>query len=348
MKVLLIKTSSLGDVIHTLPALTDALRAIPGLKVDWVIEKGFAAIPGWHPAVDKIIPVAIRYWRKNIFKGETWREIRNVISGLRAEKYDLIIDAQGLIKTAWLAWFVKAKTHGYALGCARDKVVPIFYQHQYKITFEHHAITRMRKLFSQALNYTFDDNLPSYGVNKANWQTAKLPCENYILFLHNTTWKNKHWPETYWIKLAALLKEKNYKIKLSWGSEQERINSQKIANQCCHAELLPDLNVEGLLPYIANAKAVVSVDTGLGHLAAALNIPTVALFGPTDPDKTGIMGPRQLSLKSDFSCAPCLSRECRYRGKTAEWPACFESITPALVLKKLMDLLNKKCEEKNA
>lgn len=339
MKILLIKTSSLGDVIHTLPALTDAQKAIPDLKIDWVVEERFAAIPSWHPVVNKIIPVAIRKWRKKLFNKQTWSEVKAVISQLKSEKYDLIIDAQGLMKTIWLSWFVKAKTYGYALGCARDKVVPIFYNKKFKIGFEQHAVERMRKLFAGALNYQYASQPADYGIDKTQWQSAELLEQNYILFFHGTTWKNKHWPENYWIKLANLLQKKNYSVKLSWGSEQEKLNSEKIASQCINTQLLPDLNIMGLLPYIASAKAIVAVDTGLGHLAAALNIPTIALFGPTDPSKTGIMGPKQLSLKSDFACAPCLKRECSYKQKSSEWPACFESVTPELVLEKLLPLL---------
>lgn len=341
MKILLIKTSSLGDVIHTLPALTDALNNISDIQIDWVIEERFAAIPSWHPAVNKIIPVAIRRWRKNIFSLKTWSEIKKVIAILKSEKYDLIIDAQGLMKTIWLSWFVKSKTHGYSLGCARDSVVPLFYAKKYKITFDYHAVERIRKLFSYALNYNLPKCLADYGVDKAKWQLPELVDENYILFFHGTTWENKHWPESYWIKLANLLNKKKFQVKLSWGSEREKNNSQNIADNCeaSKTKLLPDLDVMGLLPYIASAKAVVAVDTGLCHLAAALNIPTVALFGPTDPCKTGITGPQQLSLKSDFSCAPCLKRECSFKQKSEEWPACFESITPEKVLEKLQPFL---------
>lgn len=351
MKILLIKTSSLGDVIHALPALTDALRAVPELKVDWVVEERFADIPSWHPAVNKIIPVAIRRWRKKLYKKQTWREIKTAISVLRKEKYDLIIDAQGLMKAVWISWFVKAKTCGYAFGCARDSVAPLFYNKKFKLTLEDHAVERIRKLFSGALNYhlpnSLPDKLPNYGVDKTRWQKSELINENYILFFHGTTWKNKHWPENYWASLINLLDKKNYKVKLSWGSEQEKLNSLKIVElsqvqnkvENKNVSLLPDLNVAGLLPYIASARAVVAVDTGLCHLAAALNIPTVALFGPTDPSKTGVTGPQQITLKTNFDCSPCLRRECDFKQKTQEWPACFESLKPELVLEKLLSLL---------
>ena len=126
MRVLVIKTSSLGDVIHALPALTDAARAIPGIRFDWVVEEGFAEIPTWHPAVDKVIPVAIRRWRKNLwqtFKSGEWRRFKQRI---QSTKYDLVIDAQGLLKSAWLTRYVRAPVAGFDKNSAREPIAARF------------------------------------------------------------------------------------------------------------------------------------------------------------------------------------------------------------------------------
>ena len=128
MRVLLIKTSSLGDVIHTLPALTDAARAIPGIRFDWVVEEGFAEIPAWHPAVDAVIPVAIRRWRKKPLQAVRSGEWSNFKRRLRETQYDLVIDAQGLLKSAWLTRYARAEVVGLDKSSAREPLAARFYQ----------------------------------------------------------------------------------------------------------------------------------------------------------------------------------------------------------------------------
>lgn len=337
MRVLIIKTSSMGDVIHTLPALTDAMRVIPNIRFDWVVEEKFRAIPAWHPAVDRVIPIALRRWRKsksrNPFK--MWRALKAFYAILNQEKYDLVIDAQGLLKSALMTRFVSVPCAGYQSHCIREKSASFFYQHCYDVSWQQHAVERIRQLFSQALYYPRPTTMADYGVNKNQWLEAKQ--EPYVLFFHGTTWANKHWPENYWKMLIKLLNKRQLRVKLSWGTSEEYKRSHRLSQQG-DAEILPDLDINGLVSVIANASAVVAVDTGLCHLASALNIPTVALFGPTDPEKTGVMGEKQVNLTADFSCAPCLKRECSYQEKTQEWPACFFTIPPHLVLDQLIKM----------
>ena len=151
MKVLLVKTSSLGDVVHTLPALTDAQRAIPGIRFDWVVEEGFAEIPTWHPAVDQVIPVAIRRWRKSPWQTLRSGEWRRFKARLRETRYDLVIDAQGLLKSAWLTRYVKAPVAGLDRDSAREPLAARFYDRCYAVPREQHALERVRQLFAQAL-----------------------------------------------------------------------------------------------------------------------------------------------------------------------------------------------------
>lgn len=336
MKVLIIKTSSMGDVIHSLPALTDAKEAMPNIQFDWVVEERFKMIPAWHPAVDKVIPVAIRRWRKSLLSKQTRTEMKAFFKNLRAASYDLVIDAQGLLKTAWITKKVKAPSCGLNVKSAREPMASLFYHRRVFVRSDQHAVERVRQLFSQALYYPYPVGMADYAVDKERWQTPQKP---YVLFFHGTTWANKHWPITYWKSLAGMLRQQGMAVKLSWGSEDEREASHAIADGAQGVDILPNLNIEGLMPVIANAKAVVAVDTGLGHLAAALNIPTVALFGPTDPDKTGLMGEKQVNLVADFSCAPCLKRECSFRGEAAVWPACFATVTPERVMAQLKQLV---------
>ena len=139
MRVLLVKTSSLGDVIHALPALTDAARAIPGITFDWVVEEGFAEIPTWHPSVGNVIPVAIRRWRKNLWETIKSGEWRRFKQRLRAEKYDLVIDAQGLLKSALLTRYVKAPVAGFDRDSAREPLASRFYQRRLAVARGQHA-----------------------------------------------------------------------------------------------------------------------------------------------------------------------------------------------------------------
>lgn len=294
MKVLLVKTSSLGDVIHTLPALTDAQRAVPGIRFDWVVEEGFAEIPRWHPAVDQVIPVAIRRWRKNVLETLRSGEWQRFTERLANQRYDLVIDAQGLLKSAWLTRYVKAPVAGLDRDSAREPWAARFYDRRYAVPREQHALERVRQLFAQALGYPLPSGLGDYGLDRNRLQ---LPVdEPYLLFLHGTTWPSKHWPEAYWRELAERMSAQGWAIRLPWGNAEEQARAERIADGLTNVRVLPKLNLAGVAGVIAGARACVAVDTGLGHLAAALDVPTVSLYGPTLPGRVGAYGRDQVHL----------------------------------------------------
>lgn len=342
MHVLIIKTSSMGDVIHTLPALTDAGKALPTISFDWVVEENFSEIPRWHPRVKNVIPVALRRWRKTIFTAKTRQEWQAFRQRMRATQYDLIIDAQGLLKSVFLALNARGKSCGFDFRSARDPLAALFYQRRFTTAKvkEQHAVTRVRNLFSQALNYTLPGTVPDYGIDRQRF-CQESTTENYLVFLHGTTWTTKHWPEEYWIELARLASDKGCAIKLPWGNPSEEERAIRIAATCSRAEVLPRQDLLGMARVLAGAKAIVAVDTGLGHLAAALNVPAVSLYGPTNPILTGALGQSQKHLAAHFSCAPCFSRECVYRGNEIYLvnPPCFATLSPALVWAALAVLL---------
>ena len=347
MRVLLVKTSSLGDVIHALPALTDAARAIPGITFDWVVEEGFAEIPTWHPAVGKVIPVAIRRWRKNIWQTIKSGEWRRFKQSLRAEKYDLVIDAQGLVKSAWLTRYVKAPVAGLDKDSAREPLASRFYQRRLAVARGQHAVERLRQLFAVALGYDLPKGLGDYGLDVE--RLIELPRNKpYVLFLHGTTWDTKHWPEVYWRDLAQRMGHLGVEVRLPWGNPAEKARAERIANGLNNAVVLPKLNLAGVAKVLASASACVAVDTGLGHLAAALDVPTISLFGPTNPGLTGAYGKGQIHLASDFPCAPCLQKKCTYTPTAQdqqrfdlknEWPLCFTRLNPERVASRLSTLL---------
>jgi heptosyltransferase-1 len=341
MKVLLIKTSSMGDVIHTFPALTDVMRHCPSVQLDWVVEEKFSHLAALHPLVNRVIPVSIRRWRRAWWQKKTRQEFVAFIKNIRSTEYEYIIDAQGLLKSVWIGLFAKGKSCGYDFSSARESMVSFFYRQRVRVSWEQHAVERMRRLFSEIMSYSFSRALPDYGLDRQRWQRID---ESYVLFFHGTTWKNKHWPIAYWVDLARLLNAQGISVKLSWGTEEEKRNSDAIKQACENVAVLDQLTVSGLLPVIASAKAIVGVDTGLSHIAAALNVPTIALYGPTDPRLTGVMGPQQKSLAANFSCAPCLRRECRYKGAADVWPGCFASLSPKRVFEELMQIIPKGLE----
>lgn len=331
MRVLIIKTSSMGDIIHTLPALTDAGNAFSNITFDWVVEENFSEIPSWHPLVKKIIPVALRRWRKHFFSSTTWKEFFIFYKKLRENRYDLIIDAQGLVKSTFLTYLAKGTRCGFDRASAREAVASLFYQRTFCVSKKQHAIRRLRSLFSQALSYSLPTTTPQYGIHRQTFLSAEKK-EKYILFLHGTTWKTKWWPEDYWIALSKKVIAAGLHIKLPWGNTTEKERAERIASHSTHAEILPRLDLSAMAKIIANAEAIVSVDTGFCHLAAALDVPTISIYGATDPQLTGAQGSSQLHMTSSYFCSPCLKKTCQFN---TDNPPCFQEISPDKVWEKL-------------
>lgn len=299
MRVLLVKTSSMGDVLHSLPALTDAQQAIPNIQFDWVVEEGFAQIPTWHSAVNQVIPVAIRRWRKSWFSAPIRAERAAFRQQLQATQYDAIIDAQGLLKSAFLVTrLARGEKHGYDRHSIREPLASFFYDHRYAISKQQHAVERIRQLVAKSLGYTCPTQQGDYAIARHFLQSSGNQESPYVVFLHSTTRDDKHWPEENWRNLIALMADSGVKIKLPWGAPHEQQRAQRLAEWFDFVEVLPKLSLAEVAQQIANAKAVVSVDTGLSHLTAALDKPNFTLFGPTDPGLIGGYGQGQHVIKS--------------------------------------------------
>lgn len=336
MRVLIIKSTSLGDIIHTLPALSDAVKMIPGITFDWVVEEPFQEIPLWHPAVRAVIPVALRRWRKEGWKNVQKSEWVQFYRRLRQEKYDAIIDAQGLFKSAVLTLLSRGKRRiGLSWKSAREPVASLFYDKRVVVPWGQHAVNRARKLFAEGLGYPLPSSVANYGIDTNRLSPAPI-ADPYFVFLHGTTWDTKHWPEIYWVQLAKIVSDAGFAIQLLWGNDIELARAQKIASGLPNAFVVPKrLRLTEAAGVLAGARGIVTVDTGLGHLAAALGVPAVALFGPSDPKNSGTLGKRQVHLAATFPCAPCYDRVCKYRGEKPVNPPCFASLSPALVWEKL-------------
>ncbi|MCV6636625.1 lipopolysaccharide heptosyltransferase I [Candidatus Albibeggiatoa sp. nov. NOAA] len=333
MRILIIKTSSLGDVIHTLPALTDAAKQCKTLHCDWVVEEAFSEIPAWHPAVSRVIPVAIRRWRRHplkMWKNKEWQQFKQSI---QQEKYDYVIDAQGLFKSAVLTAQAKGIRCGLDGNSAREPIASWFYDKKITVSTAQHAVIRTRLLFANLLNYELPTAEPDYGI-KPSFQIDK---QKHVIFLHGTTWTTKHWYDDNWADLAKLVTNRGYQVRIPWGNEVEKQRAEKIAASHDNIHIIDRGNLQTLGYELAQAQAVVGVDTGLAHLAAALDVPSVTLYGATKAGLTGTMGKQQIHLNAQFPCAPCLKKQCSY--KTAAQPPCYQDLSVDKVWRSLKDLL---------
>jgi heptosyltransferase-1 len=287
-KLLLIKTSSLGDVIHALPAISDVHKCIAGSVVDWVIEESLTAIARLHPGVSDVIPVAMRRWRRAWWR----RSIRDEVSAyrrrLRAHTYDAIIDAQGLIKSALITRAARGVRHGLDFYSSREPLA-WFYHHTYRISWDVHAVERNRQLFARALGYAVPP-VCEYGIRSAPHHFAWLTHDAYAMLLHATSGNYKLWDERNWIELGSALNAAGIACVLPWGNAEERERSMRIAQALPNAVVPPAQDFTDVAKVLAGARVAVGVDTGLTHLAAALGVPTAGIYVATDPAATGIYG----------------------------------------------------------
>ena len=339
MRVLLIKTSSMGDVIHTLPALTDALTAIPDLTVDWVVEEGFADLARRHPAVNQVIPCALRRWRKHPIKARRSGEWGAFKSALQATRYDAVIDAQGLIKSAFITRLGQGPKFGLDKHSAREGLSAKVLDHPQSVFKGQHAITRVRQLFALSLDYALPVSAPDYGLPRSHVPTP-LSQPSELVFCHGTTWVTKHYPEAFWRKLVELACAEGHRVHLPWGNDDEKARAERLAADFDQAAVLPKMGLDALTDKLLGWDAFVAVDTGLAHLAAAAGLPGLALYGPTDPVLTGVQGLRAESRAAEFPCAPCVQEKCTYRGELGKGvtPPCFSTLKPEFVWRELKRL----------
>ena len=285
--VLFVKTSSLGDVVHHMPAVTEARARRPDLHLAWVVEEAFAPLVRLHPAVDDVISVASRRWRRSLSGPSTWREIGEFRRMLRARTYDAVIDTQGLIRSALIARAARGRRHGYDIGSIRERAASLFYDVRHSVARGQHAIARNRALTGLALGYS-PEGPPDYGLVRA--RLSPSPSDRYAVLLHATAEREKEWPAENWIALGQSLRARGIRLVLPWGNAREQERSRVIAAALPGAEV-PDLRpLDGVSRLIAGASLVVGVDTGLLHLAGALGVPLVGIFAGSEPGLTGPIG----------------------------------------------------------
>jgi len=282
---LLIKTSSLGDVLHNLPVVSDIRRAFPEAKIDWVVEENFADLPALHPAVRNVYPVAVRRWRKN-----WWRARAEIITACRSfqnQRYDLVLDTQGLVKSALLTRLAHGIRAGFAWDSAREPLSSLFYNQTYSVTKTLHAVERNRRLAAAALGYQLQAPA-DYGIRTPALNLPWLNTNQYVVLLHATSRDDKLWYETNWLSLGAHLRQAGLQAILPWGSAAEKSRAERLCAGIPDSLVAPRLNLNEAATLLGKACAVVGVDTGLSHLAAALNVPTVGIYIATNPGLTGL------------------------------------------------------------
>ena len=290
MKALIVKTSSMGDVIHTFPAVEDAIRNRPDIDFDWCVEEPFAGIVALHPAIGTIHKVAIRRWRKKLFDGHTWREMAGLRRALRAGNYDLVIDAQGLLKSALVAIQAGAPIAGFDRASAREPSATLFYQRKYAVARDLHAIERTRRLFGLALGYQPDLSALGSGIVPPAGGLAGVEGRTAFL-LHGTSREDKKWPVEDWIETARELANRQFTPVVTWSNEAEKAVAQAIAGAVPRTVLVSKSPLADVAATLGRSTLVIGADTGLTHLAAAFGLPAVAIFLATEPGLTGPRGP---------------------------------------------------------
>ena len=290
--ILFIKTSSLGDVIHHMPAVTDARRRRPGDRLAWLVEEAFAPLVLLHPAVDEVVPVAWRRWRKSLYAPATLREIAACLRGIGATSPHEIIDSQGLLRTGVMSRFAPGRRHGYDSRSIKEPLAAAFYNVRHTVSRELHAVERNRVLTGAALGYE-PEGAPDFGLDRAKLAT---PGSRYAIFLHATARVEKQWPEENWIALGNALAGDGLALVLPWGTDQERVRSERLAAALPNARVPERQPLDQVARLIAGAEFVVGVDTGLLHLAAAFGVPLVAIFTGSDPSLTKPVGNGPLAV----------------------------------------------------
>lgn len=292
-EILFIKTSSMGDVLHHMPAVTEAKRHFPEARVTWVVDELYAPLAALHPAVDEIITIAQRRWRREPFAARSWREFFAALGKLRARRYDKIIDTQGLVRTGLMGKLARGERHGYDARSIREPFAARFYDVNHKIGWDLHVIARNRALTARALGYEIE-GAPDYGFDRAKIQPGA--SGNYAIIFHATAKAKKEWPEERWIEIGRELAKRGLEVVLPWGNDAERARSERIRARVPGARVPDRAPIMEVARLIAGARIVCGVDTGFLHIAAALGVPLVAVFTITKSHTAIPIGPGPVEM----------------------------------------------------
>ena len=299
MKILIIKLTSMGDLMHALPALTDASKQIPNIEFDWVVDESFSEIPLWHPKVNSVIKTNHRIWKRNIFSFKLLNEINNIKKILNNKNYDAVIDMQNNLKSAAVSYLIKEPVNGMDKESVREYLAHFAYQFKHSIAKDDHAINRQRNLLAMSLDYKIKEEKLDYGITTNNFKKPKLQLpKNYLFLVHNASWPSKMWPISYWQELIKYINQEGFVGLLPSGSIEEYERAREIASVSDQCIALKTLSLNETAFIINQAEGCVCSDTGLAHLAALLNKPSVTMYSVT---KTGLIGTKGKNQKHIIS-----------------------------------------------
>lgn len=286
LKILIVRTSSLGDLVHMLPAITDMAHHYPQAQIDWVVEESFAQIPAWHPAVSNVITVAHRRWRKSWWSAQSRAERSAFKTRLQQTQYDVVLDMQALVKTVWITRMARGLKHGLDWKSAREPLASLLFNVKHKVEFWQPAITRQRLLASLALGYEYK-GAPNYGLQG---MTQSVAVEPLAMIMPSASRDDKLWPESSWHQVFDALQAQGLGLRLLAGSPAESQRAQQLISNRENALVLPRMGLTEVAHELAKAQLMVGLDSGLTHLSAALERPTIGIYKASTPVRTPLVG----------------------------------------------------------
>ena len=303
MKILIVKSSSMGDIIHALPVAHDIRKALPDAQIDWLAEESFQAIPTLAPAVRRVHVTAFRRWRKSILSERTRSEVSALKAAMRGEHYDVVLDIQGLMRSALAAKWAGVPVTGYSRSTVREPLASFAYTKTLDLPASLGAVRRYRLAAAQTLGYEIDETNPVFGL-RATAEPVAEPRSSTVAFAVNTSRDEKLWPEANWIEFGRMLERSGHPIDLYWGNAEEEARVKRVAAALSNARVLPRAGLDRVAASLARAQAVVGVDTGLAHLAAALGRPSVGIFVSTPIEVLHLVGDGPVESLGGVNCMP--------------------------------------------
>ncbi|SUA65737.1 Lipopolysaccharide heptosyltransferase 1 [Oligella urethralis] len=302
-KILIVRSSSLGDLIFVLPAISDIAKHCPEVMIDWVVEESFAEIPAWHPAVHQVIPISHRRWRKHWWSRETRRERAAFRKKLRQTHYDMVLDMQGLMKSVWVVRQAIGERHGLDWKSARERLASLFYHQRHRVDFWQPAVTRQRELAALALGYQYE-GAPDFGLQAF---TEGVEIQNYAVVMPSASRDDKLWPEEDWHAALDLLVEHGLELRVLAGNDKEAARAAELVKHYSKVTLLTALPLKEVAHQLAAARLMIGLDSGLTHLSAALGRPTIGIYCASTPVRTPLTGAGMTASLGDRGVPP--SRE---------------------------------------
>ncbi len=297
MRALLIQTSPLRSILHTFPAVGDAVLRHPTLRFDWVVEQRYADVPSWHPAVDQVLPVDLRRWRSAPLRSWFGRARRDVKATLFQRHYDCVIEAEGHFRSAWLALFARGPTYGLDGNSAPQRSAALFYRYRLAVPQEQHLIDRQRQLLALALDYEQPSTRADFGLSSADFPSTIPSVPPFLMFLPSTRQAHCQWPIESWRALCALATAGGFQVLLPSPENSATSVAECIAEGLSGVRVLPALNLQALTATMLVAQAVVSIDSSLASLPTVFGRPVVVLYGSHRLHHNGVYGEQHRELR---------------------------------------------------